>query len=57
VGPKRQRKLGRAGEAIVRRKRQLTMPVTPFSEAGLEIGARLRFRARARDDRADRARG
>ena len=43
--PKRERALGRAGQAIIRRKRQMTMPATPFSEAGLEIGDRLRFRA------------
>ena len=46
--PRRERKLGRAGQAIVREKRQMTMPVKPFSEAGLEIGDRLRFRADGR---------
>jgi hypothetical protein len=42
---KGERSLGRAGQAIVRQKRQMTMPHKPFSEAGLEIGDRLRFRA------------
>lgn len=40
-----ERELGRAGQAILRQKRQMTMPFRPFSEAGLEIGDRLRFRA------------
>ena len=40
-----ERTLGRAGQAIIRRKRQLTLPFHPFSEAGLEIGDRVRFRA------------
>jgi len=40
-----ERALGRAGQAIVRRKRQLTLPLRPFTEAGLAIGDRLRFRA------------
>jgi hypothetical protein len=40
-----ERKLGRAGQAIIRAKRQMTMPLKPFREAGLEIGNRLRFRA------------
>jgi PD-(D/E)XK endonuclease len=43
--PSRERPLGRAGQAIVRGKRQMTMPFRPFTEAGLEIGDRLRFRA------------
>ncbi len=33
------------GQAIIREKRQLTLPAKPFSEAGLQIGDRLRFRA------------
>jgi PD-(D/E)XK endonuclease len=41
----RERALGRAGQAIIRQKRQMTMPLKPFSEAGLEVGDRLRFRA------------
>lgn len=41
----RERTLGRAGQAIIREKRQMTMPLKPFSEAGLEVGDRLRFRA------------
>jgi PD-(D/E)XK endonuclease len=41
----RERSLGRAGQAIIRRKRQMTMPAHPFREAELEIGDRLRFRA------------
>jgi PD-(D/E)XK nuclease superfamily protein len=41
----RERKLGRAGQAVIREKRQMTMPLKPFSEAGLEVGDRLRFRA------------
>jgi hypothetical protein len=40
-----ERALGRAGQAIIRHKRQMTMPLKPFSEAGLEVGDRLRFRA------------
>jgi hypothetical protein len=43
--PIRERRLGRAGQAIIRAKRQMTMPFRPFTEAGLEIGDRLRFRA------------
>jgi PD-(D/E)XK endonuclease len=42
---KGERKLGRAGQAIVRQKRQMTLPFSPFAAAGLEIGDRLRFRA------------
>lgn len=37
-----ERRLGRAGQAIIREKRQMTMPLKPFSEAGLDIGDRLR---------------
>jgi hypothetical protein len=40
-----ERKLGRAGQAIVRQRRQMTLPHRPFAEAGLEIGDRLRFHA------------
>jgi hypothetical protein len=40
-----ERKLGRAGQAIVRGKRQMTVPFRPFAEAGLEVGDRIRFRA------------
>jgi Holliday junction resolvase-like predicted endonuclease/bifunctional DNA-binding transcriptional regulator/antitoxin component of YhaV-PrlF toxin-antitoxin module len=44
----RERRLGRAGQAIIREKRQMTLPAKPFSDAGLEIGDRLRFRADGR---------
>jgi PD-(D/E)XK endonuclease len=44
----RERALGRAGQSIIRQKRQMTLPLKPFSEAGLEIGDRLRFRADGR---------
>ncbi len=44
----RERQLGRAGQAIIREKRQMTLPAKPFSDAGLEIGDRLRFRADGR---------
>jgi hypothetical protein len=40
-----ERKLGRAGQAIVRNKRQMTIPARPFIEAELAVGDRLRFRA------------
>jgi hypothetical protein len=43
--PSRERPLGRAGQAIVRPKRQMTMPYKPFAEARLAVGDRLRFRA------------
>jgi Holliday junction resolvase-like predicted endonuclease len=43
--PRHERKLGRAGQAMIRQKRQMTMPLRPFREAGLEIGDRLRFRS------------
>ena len=42
---KDERKLGRAGQAIVRGKRQMTIPARPYNEAGLEAGDRVRFRA------------
>jgi hypothetical protein len=41
----RERRLGRSGQAIVRGKRQMTVPYRPFAEAELEIGDRIRFRA------------
>ena len=37
--------LGRSGQAIIREKRQMTLPAKPFTEAGLQVGDRLRFRA------------
>jgi bifunctional DNA-binding transcriptional regulator/antitoxin component of YhaV-PrlF toxin-antitoxin module len=40
-----ERKLGRSGQAIVRKKRQTTIPKRPFIEAGLRIGERMRVRA------------
>ena len=45
AGAPRERSLGRPGQAIIRNKRQMTMPAAPFREAELEIGDRLRFRA------------
>jgi hypothetical protein len=45
AGAPRERVLGRAGQAIIRQKRQVTLPARPFTEAGLGIGDRLRFRA------------
>jgi Holliday junction resolvase-like predicted endonuclease len=42
---KGERALGRSGQAIIREKRQMTLPAKPFSEAGLQVGDRLRFRA------------
>jgi Holliday junction resolvase-like predicted endonuclease len=41
----RERNRGHPGQAIIREKRQMTLPAKPFSEAGLQIGDRLRFRA------------
>ena len=43
--PSYERKLGRSGQAIVRSKRQMTLPWQPFDDAGLSIGDRIRFRA------------
>lgn len=43
--PVKERKLGRSGQAIIRGKRQMTLPLQPFNEAGLNIGDRVRFRA------------
>lgn len=40
----RERKLGRAGQAIVRGKRLITIPAKPYLEAGFEAGDRIRFR-------------
>jgi hypothetical protein len=37
--------LARSGQAIIRAKRLMTVPLTPFAEAGLETGDRIRFRA------------
>ncbi len=42
---KGERALGRAGQAIVRSKRQMTIPARPYAEAGLDTGDRIRFRA------------
>jgi bifunctional DNA-binding transcriptional regulator/antitoxin component of YhaV-PrlF toxin-antitoxin module len=41
----RERNRGHPGQAIIREKRQMTLPAKPFSEAGLQVGDRLRFRA------------
>jgi Holliday junction resolvase-like predicted endonuclease len=43
--PQFERKRGRAGQAIIREKRQMTLPVNPCTEAGLHVGDRVRFRA------------
>ena len=40
-----ERKLGRSGQVIIRRKRQTTIPKQPFVEAGLGINDRMRVRA------------
>jgi PD-(D/E)XK nuclease superfamily protein len=40
-----ERKLGRRGQAMVRQKRQTTIPKRPFLDAGLRIGDRIRVRA------------
>ncbi len=40
-----ERMLGRAGQVIVRPKRQTTIPKRPFLEAGLAVNDRLRVRA------------
>jgi bifunctional DNA-binding transcriptional regulator/antitoxin component of YhaV-PrlF toxin-antitoxin module len=40
-----ERSLGRAGYAMVRDKRQTTIPKRAFAEAGLAVGERLRVRA------------
>jgi bifunctional DNA-binding transcriptional regulator/antitoxin component of YhaV-PrlF toxin-antitoxin module len=41
----RERNRGHPGQAIIREKRQMTLPAKPFNEAGLQVGDRLRFRA------------
>lgn len=43
--PPFERKLGRAGQAVVRGKRQMTLPLRPFTDAGMSVGDRVRFRA------------
>jgi PD-(D/E)XK endonuclease len=40
-----ERKLGRSGHALLRQKRQLTIPKRPCAESGLRIGDRIRIRA------------
>jgi PD-(D/E)XK endonuclease len=42
---RKDRKLGRPGQTTVGRRRLMTMPHVPFTEAGLKLGDRLRFRA------------
>ena len=42
---KSERKLARSGHALLRQKRQLTVPKRPCMEAGLAVGDRVRFRA------------
>lgn len=42
---KSERKLARSGHALLRQKRQLTIPKRPCEEAGLKIGDRVRVRA------------
>jgi Holliday junction resolvase-like predicted endonuclease len=42
---KGEHQLGRTGQAIILEKRQITIPARPFTDAGLKIGDRLRFRA------------
>ena len=41
---KSERKLARSGHALLRQKRQITIPKRPCAEAGLGIGDRLRAR-------------
>jgi hypothetical protein len=43
--PGGERKLGHAGQTTIARRRQITLPHVPFTEAGLQLGDRLRFRA------------
>jgi hypothetical protein len=47
IGDKTQseRKLGRSGHALLRQKRQITIPKRPCAEAGLRVGDRVRVRA------------
>jgi hypothetical protein len=40
-----ERELGRSGHALLRPKRQATIPKLPCQEAGLEVGDRMRVRA------------
>ena len=40
-----ERTLGRSGQALVRAKRQTTIPKRPFLEAQLKVGDRMRVRA------------
>jgi bifunctional DNA-binding transcriptional regulator/antitoxin component of YhaV-PrlF toxin-antitoxin module len=40
-----ERKLARTGHALLRQKRQITVPKRPCAEAGLKVGDRMRFRA------------
>jgi hypothetical protein len=40
-----ERSLGRSGQALMRPKRQTTIPKRPFLEAGLRVGDRMRVRA------------
>ncbi len=40
-----ERKLARSGHAMLRQKRQITVPKHPCAEAGLRVGDRMRFRA------------
>jgi hypothetical protein len=42
---KSERKLARTGHALLRQKRQITVPKRPCAEAGLMVGDRMRFRA------------
>jgi PD-(D/E)XK endonuclease len=42
---KSERKLARSGHALLRQKRQITIPKRPCAEAGLRIGDRMRVRA------------
>jgi hypothetical protein len=43
--PAHERQLGRSGQAIIYPKRRLTIPLQPFTDAGLGIGDRLRARS------------
>jgi hypothetical protein len=40
-----ERSLGRSGQALVRPKRQTTIPKSAFLAAGLRVGERMRVRA------------
>lgn len=40
---RRERTLGRRGQAVVRAKRVVTLPLAPFEQAALQVGDRLRF--------------